>query len=89
MTGKQYQIIVYVATVYGNIVQKIEIEGTVFLLGQDAASLLGVTPTTVYRLIKEGHLSGIKVGKHWLLREDEVNAYKPRKPGRPKSTKPN
>lgn len=38
----------------------------------DAAKLLGRNPSTVAKMIKAGQLSGVKVGKGWHLKYNEV-----------------
>lgn len=48
----------------------------------EAAALLRVHPDTVIRWLKEGRIRGLKVGTHWLIREESVLALL-RQEGRP------
>jgi excisionase family DNA binding protein len=41
----------------------------------EVADLLRVSRMTVYRLIKEGELKALRVGRNYRLREDDVDAY--------------
>ncbi len=41
----------------------------------EVASLMRVSNMTVYRLIKAGHLSAIRVGKNYRLRRTDVDRY--------------
>ena len=41
----------------------------------EVADLLRVSRMTVYRLIKEGQLAAIRVGRNYRLREDDVDEY--------------
>lgn len=41
---------------------------------REAASRLGVSPSTVKRLIKERKLAGVKVQGHWRIYEESINA---------------
>jgi excisionase family DNA binding protein len=41
----------------------------------EVADLLRVSRMTVYRLIKEGQLAAIRVGRSYRLREDDVDEY--------------
>ena len=46
------------------------------LLGaEDVARYLGVGPVTVYRWCKEGRLRCIKLGKHWRIRREALEAF--------------
>ena len=46
-----------------------------FLTVAEVADLLRVSSMTVYRLIKEGDLPAVRVGKSYRLREDDLDAY--------------
>lgn len=52
----------------------------------EVASLLGITPRTVQRHIKAGHLKATKYGRDFLITQEELERFKQeRKPvGRPK-----
>jgi len=41
----------------------------------EVADLLRVSRMTVYRLIKEGQLKALRVGRNYRLREDDVDEY--------------
>jgi excisionase family DNA binding protein len=41
----------------------------------EVADLLRVSRMTVYRLIKEGQMSALRVGRSYRLREDDVDDY--------------
>ena len=46
------------------------------LLGAgDVARLMGVKETTVWRWCREGRLSCLKVGKHWRIRREALEAF--------------
>ena len=40
----------------------------------EAAERLRIKPDSVARKIKRGQLEAIKVGKHWLIRKDTLDA---------------
>lgn len=41
----------------------------------EVASAMRVSNMTVYRLIKGGHLTAIRVGKNYRIREQEIERY--------------
>jgi len=41
----------------------------------EVADLLRVSRMTVYRLIKTGEMSAIRVGRNYRLREEDVHSY--------------
>jgi excisionase family DNA binding protein len=41
----------------------------------EVADLLRVSRMTVYRLIKEGDMAALRVGRSYRLREDDVDSY--------------
>ena len=43
------------------------------LTAKQVQELLHVDRTTIYRMLKDGRLTGIKVGQHWRFSEQEVN----------------
>jgi excisionase family DNA binding protein len=45
------------------------------LAATDVAELIGVKETTVYRWCKEGKLPCLKVGKHWRIRREALEAF--------------
>ena len=45
------------------------------LTPDDIASHLAVTPQTVTKLIREGDLPGIKIGKQWRVDPDQFRRY--------------
>ena len=46
-----------------------------FLTAAEVADLLRVSTMTVYRLIKNGQLAAVRVGKSYRVREDDVDRY--------------
>ena len=44
------------------------------LTSKELQELLKVDRTTVYRMLKDGRLTGIKIGEQWRFSRDEVNA---------------
>jgi excisionase family DNA binding protein len=46
-----------------------------FLTVQEVAKLLRVSSMTVYRLIKAGDLSAVRVGRSFRVSEADVDAY--------------
>ena len=49
--------------------------GERLLTVSEVASVMRVSNMTVYRLIKSGQLSAIRVGKNYRIRESEVDRY--------------
>ena len=49
--------------------------GERLLTVSEVASVMRVSNMTVYRLIKGGQLSAIRVGKNYRIRESEVDRY--------------
>ena len=43
------------------------------LTAKQVQELLHVDRTTIYRMLKDGRLTGIKVGQHWRFSEQEVD----------------
>lgn len=43
------------------------------LTAKQVQELLHVDRTTIYRMLKDGRLTGVKVGKHWRFAEQEVD----------------
>lgn len=37
--------------------------------------ILKLSDRTIFRLLKEGKLSGFKVGREWRFQESDINAY--------------
>lgn len=50
----------------------------------EAAEKLGVHITRVQVLIRQGRLPAQKVGRNYVINEDDLKLVKERKPGRPK-----
>lgn len=42
---------------------------------EQVAELLQVSTKTILRLIDQGELTGVKVGRAWRFRTDDVKAY--------------
>ncbi len=49
--------------------------GRELLTCEEAAAYLRVHPRTVGRLLKEGRLPGVKVGRQWRLRRADLDAH--------------
>lgn len=47
---------------------------TDLLTCEEAAAFLRVHPRTVYRLLREGKLPGVKVGRQWRIRRTDLEA---------------
>src|ERR687885_2342177 len=45
------------------------------LSAEDVAALIGVKETTVWRWCREGNLPCLKVGKHWRIRREALEAF--------------
>ena len=52
------------------------------------ADKLGVVRQFVHRLIQKGRLQAVRIGNQYLIHEDDLKAYKPRKVGRPRKGEP-
>jgi excisionase family DNA binding protein len=48
---------------------------TELLSAEDVAQLMGVKETTVWRWCREGNLPCLKVGKHWRIRREALEAF--------------
>lgn len=48
----------------------------------DVAAILGVKRDTVYKLISRNDLPGFKVGRLWKFKQNEVDAWMDKQPGR-------
>lgn len=46
-----------------------------FLTVNEVADLLRVSSMTIYRLIKDGELPAVRVGKSYRLLEQDIDAY--------------
>jgi excisionase family DNA binding protein len=55
-----------------------------FYTTREAATSLGVTVRRVRALCASGRLHANKFGRDWLISESSLEAYVPRKTGRPK-----
>lgn len=53
----------------------------------DVAAILGVKRDTVYKLIDRNELPGFKVGRLWKFKQNEVDAWVDKRPGRRASRK--
>ncbi|HEU5003523.1 MAG TPA: helix-turn-helix domain-containing protein [Actinomycetota bacterium] len=51
------------------------LSGDHLLTVSEVASLMRVSNMTVYRLIKSGQLSALRVGKNYRIRESDMNQY--------------
>ena len=57
------------------------------LSAKQAAEILGVHHSRVRVLINEKRLSAQKIGGAWIIKEEDLEKVKDRKPGRPKKQK--
>ncbi|MBP2656592.1 MAG: Helix-turn-helix domain [Firmicutes bacterium] len=48
---------------------------TILMHVSDAASLLGVSSQTIYKLINGGELKAFKTGKAWKISTQSINDY--------------
>lgn len=46
-----------------------------FVTVQEVAQLMRVSKMTVYRLIKQGDLPAVRIGRGYRLREEDVHSY--------------
>lgn len=56
------------------------------MTGKDAALVLKITPTTLYRWLRRLEL-GVKIGRDWLVTEEDMATLRPHlygKGGRPR-----
>ncbi len=44
------------------------------LTAKQVQDILNIDRTTVYRMLKDGRLSGVKIGKHWRFLKDEIQS---------------
>jgi len=51
----------------------------------EAGIELGVGPTRVRVLIREGRLPAIRIGKTWIIRRGDLDLVRDRRPGRPRT----
>lgn len=42
---------------------------------QEVAQILKVSERTLYRWLKDGKLKAHKVGRHWRVKEEDLNAF--------------
>ena len=48
---------------------------TDLLTPEEAAVYLRLNPQTTYRLLRSGHLPGVKIGRQWRIRKSSLDAY--------------
>jgi excisionase family DNA binding protein len=53
------------------------------LTTNEAASLLGVTVQRIHQFINEGRLPAQKLGRDYIINEEDMKLIEDRKPGRP------
>jgi excisionase family DNA binding protein len=53
---------------------------------EEAATYLRLHPRTVGRLLGQGKLPGVKVGRQWRLRRTDLDAYLRGVPSQPKAS---
>lgn len=42
---------------------------------EEGAEKLGIHPETARKWLREGRLSGVKIGRHWRFREADLNKF--------------
>jgi excisionase family DNA binding protein len=57
------------------------------LTTNEAASLLGVTVQRIHQFINDGRLPAQKLGRDYIINEDDMKLVEDRKPGRPPKAK--
>lgn len=57
------------------------------LTTNEAASLLGVTVQRIHQFIKDGRLPAEKMGRDYIIKEDDLMLVEDRKVGRPPKAK--
>jgi excisionase family DNA binding protein len=57
-----------------------EATGEELLTFDDALQVLGTSRPTLYRLLNQGNIKGLKVGKQWRFRKTDIQAYLERSP---------
>src|SRR5258708_5056165 len=60
-------------------------DNRVLITTTEACEMAGVTSAYIQRLLRDGRIEGVKLGRDWLIYEDSLNAFlsHPRKRGRP------
>jgi excisionase family DNA binding protein len=43
-----------------------------YLTMAEAADRVGCSPTTIYRLVRDGHVKGLRVGRFWFVEQAEL-----------------
>lgn len=56
------------------------------LTTKQVAERLGISMARVHQLINEGRLPAEKIGRDYLIKEDDLKLVEDRKPGRPPKT---
>jgi excisionase family DNA binding protein len=57
-------------------------DGEALLRSADLAALLHVSPGTVYRLVRDGQLPGLRVGGQWRFRRADCETWLRQRPRR-------
>lgn len=57
---------------------------TTFLTTNQVAALLGVSPRRVAKMCQDGVIPAVKIGRDWMISEDDLNNFEKRGPGRPR-----
>lgn len=56
------------------------------LTSKQASQILGIHPSRVRLLIRQGRLPALKHGREWVIFKKDLEKVKHRKPGRPAKT---
>lgn len=46
-----------------------------FLTTEEVLAYLKITPRTIYRLIRDGELPAVRVGRQWRFRRSDLDAW--------------
>ena len=49
----------------------------------DAAARLGIDPSRVRLLVRQGRIPARRFGRAWVISESDLNTYQPRPQGKP------
>jgi excisionase family DNA binding protein len=55
---------------------------------EDVCGRLGLSRETVWRMLGDGRLAGVKIGRHWRVSEAALDAYLSALPAGPKADHP-
>lgn len=53
----------------------VESRGAAFLTTEEVLGYLKVNPRTIYRLIRNGDLPAVRIGRQWRFRRSDLDAW--------------